>query len=459
MIVDEQLLEAVGMALTQRCLISGSERVLVAVSGGLDSMCLLTIMGKLAAAGRGPDLVAATVDHRLRDFSSEAAVVSQWCAGLGVPWRLLRLAPEVGDRAREAGRSLEHQMREERLAVLEQARDEAGAAFVALAHTADDQAETVLMRLARGSGLRGLSGMRPANAQGIVRPLLGMTRQRLEQFADAHKIPFVSDPTNRSPCFVRNRLRGEVLPLLEELFPGVGGVMARTADLLGQQMEAVASLLDQRLEAGLQESDEGLSVPVELLGEGPLCRMLLHRLFEHAGVYPPEAVHFSQLERLVASREGSSELSLPGNIVARREYGIFRLLLSELPRVGFSVPVPGEGSYPVPGGILTVRRVAGTHFLPSGDGMEAVFCACDLEFPLGVRSWKRGDRFWPFGFNGTRKVSDLFAEHRVPVSRRVAVPIVVDGDDVILWVVGLRRSAHWPVHDGDEVFVLSFATD
>lgn len=453
---DSRFREQVAFALADRCRVQPGDELVVAVSGGLDSMCLLTVLAQLAQQGALGKVAAVTVNHQTRDFGQEADAVRSLSAALDVPWKLQTLEPGLPQRARDQGKSLEHQMRTERYAALQQAMDSWQIRTLALAHTADDQAETVILRLARGAGMNGLSGMQFRTLDDRVRPLLAVRRKQLEEYAQVHSVPFVTDPTNAEARFARNRVRREILPLLEDVFPAASEVIARNAGIMGRQLEAVEQLLDQRLQGVLEEDDEGLQLPVETLGEGPLRGMLLRRLFDLAGIYPPEAIHFQQLEQLLDSTAGSSKLSLPGGAHVRREYGTVKIVLQSSKTPSFEVEVGGEGKVELPGGILEVVRLNQGSFIPSGDGLEAVFSEHELQFPLRVRSWNRGDRFWPFGFKGTRKVSDLFAEHRVPRSRRLTIPLLTDQDDVILWVVGLRRSAHWPLQRNDPAVLVRF---
>ncbi|QCW49667.1 tRNA lysidine(34) synthetase TilS [Nocardioides dongxiaopingii] len=287
--------------------------VVVACSGGADSLALLA-----AAAFECPRLgrrvVGAVVDHGLQDGSAEHAdrVVAQMAA-LGADETL-----SARVRVEGTGRGIEAAAREARYAVLEQVAERVGSTTVLLGHTLDDQAETVLLGLARGSGGRSMAGMRPA-FDVFRRPLLGITRARTEQACAAEGIEFWRDPHNDDPRFTRSRVRHTVLPMLErELGPGVAETLARTAEQLRPDMEALDDLADLAfLEARV---DDGLDVPT--LAEQPLAiRSRVVRLAALAAGSPASElfhVHVTALLALVAG-DVRGQVQLPGHVTAFRD--------------------------------------------------------------------------------------------------------------------------------------------
>ena len=211
--------------------------VIVGVSGGVDSMTLLHLM-RLREGPPRIRLHAAHVDHRMREASGEdAAWLEGICAEWGVPFHLERAAAPVASEAE--GRRLRYRF-------FEEVRGRLGGGAVTLtAHTADDQAETVLFRAARGSGPRGLGGIRAERSPRVVRPLLPFRRAEIEAFAEKHGIPFRDDPTNRDPRWTRNRIRHAILPALEEAVPGASAALAVLADTSRLEGAALDELLDE----------------------------------------------------------------------------------------------------------------------------------------------------------------------------------------------------------------------
>jgi len=421
--------------------------VMVAVSGGLDSMCLLHLMFHWAQE-RDTPVIAATVDHKLRPFGEERAAVSAFCADLGVKHLILELEPGLPERGAAAAKSLAHAARDERYAALNAAAAGAGAARIALAHHANDQAETVLLRLLRGTGLTGLSPMRPLSESLYVRPLLQVMRRDLEAYAGDRRIPFVEDPTNSSPRFLRNRVRSEVIPVLENLGSEAVEVISRSAAVMGDELDAMATIVDDLLDRAVEVDERGISVAVDKLGDGSVRRLLIHRLLGRAGDYPPENRHVLEVERLLCRDEGSRQLDLPGNVVVRREYADLRITSPAVAAPDYELVLPGPGEYMFPLGIVRVGRVESVSSPPPDTSTTALFAGNEVVFPLHLRPWRKGDRIWPFRGQGTTLVSDLLIDRKVPRAKRCFVPILTDQEGVLLWVVGLRRSSHWPVSPG-----------
>lgn len=440
-------------ALVERHLVShlpDSAPVLVAYSGGLDSACLLEILVRLAAE-RGLTLGAVTVDHGLRSFAAEAKTTAEFCRTLGVSHQLVSLPPGLAARAKEAGRSLAERARAERYEVL---RRVAAGGSIFLGHHLDDQAETILLRMMRGTGLQGLAAMRPV-AGDLHRPLLAASRAQLEQYASRHRVPSVEDPSNRSPQFLRNRVRHEVLPMLESLGEGFTANLARSADVIADQAAAFATLLEEGLAARAERTTEGLSVPLAALRSGPLGRAQLHWLLAQLLPQPPASRQVEALAQLVTSREGTAELTLQGGIGARREYDTLLLFASKVESAcPGTVFLRGTGEACWGRWVVRARDDVAPPDVPQRPPNE-VWLSREISWPLMVRGWCRGDRMQPFGMSGTRLLSDLLGEARVPRPERAMVPVVIDGDGRIVWVPGVRRSHCAPVTAGQPALCLT----
>jgi tRNA(Ile)-lysidine synthase len=296
--------------------------MLVACSGGADSLALLAA-AVFEAHKAGVRVVGVVVDHGLQDGSTEhtGRVVDQM-ASLGADETAsIRVTVDPGPYGIEAG------AREARYAALAQLAQHFGASLVLLGHTLDDQAETVLLGLTRGSGGRSLQGMRAhyrdESGTTFARPLLGLTRQQTEDACRADSITWWEDPHNADPRFTRSRIRHTVLPVLErELGPGVAAALARTAD----QLRADADALDTLAEAALEEvrRDEGLSVDA-LAGLAPAIRTRVLRLAAvAAGAVPAELfhAHVVEMDRLVTDWHGQKWVDLPGHLRAVRRAGL-----------------------------------------------------------------------------------------------------------------------------------------
>ena len=409
--------------------------MLVALSGGVDSVVLLHLLH--FGAERRP-VVAAHFDHAMRAGSAADAA---WVAGLCRAWEV----PLVRGRADPPPRS-EADARTARYAFLEQAAAQAGAALIATGHHADDQAETVLFRAARGAGLRGLRGILPRRGM-VVRPLLPFTRAEIGAYARAAGLRWREDPTNVAGTYARNRIRAEVLPALEEVVPGAARALARLAGQARAAERAWEALLDGLLEtvvlADSQEAaevarDRLLAYPSEI--QGRILRLLLRR----HGFAPGWAGTRAAVEFTTSGASGRG-LRLAGGVRLEREFD--RLLLRwPAPGAGaderaarIDGSVAGEAEATVGGCRRVVRW--GVR-LPGADAADATVEGFDptaVRFPLELRGWRPGDRIRLPG--GTKKLKKLFAERRLGRGARSRVAVLAEANGRILWVVGVARAA------------------
>lgn len=298
----------------ERALLGRGDRVLAAVSGGADSMvllrCLLEVRGALDLS-----IAIGHVDHSIRaDSAEDAAFVASEAARLGLPCAVRRT--DVRGVARARGATLEEAGREVRGALLLDMARDAGARVVATGHTATDQAETVLMRILRGTGPAGLAGIAPHRPDGFVRPLLCATRAEVRAFAAAHEVAFREDPTNRDERHLRNRVRLRVLPLLLECNPRAEHALCALAEDAGALGARVAADADALVEGGEGEARVGRAA-IRGCG-GLMLPYVVRAAFERATGAPLglSRTHLDAVVRLVASGAGG-EVHLPRGVVAR----------------------------------------------------------------------------------------------------------------------------------------------
>ncbi len=451
---------------------------IVGVSGGLDSMTLLHLMRFGAAAPPIP-VRAVHIDHRMRPGSgTDAEWVASKCAQWGVKCDVHRAAEPVTTEA--AGRTLRYRCFEEA-----RTRLHPGAVTVT-AHTADDQAETVLFRAARGSGPRGLSAIRPLRPPAVVRPLLPFGRAELEAFAREREIPFRDDPTNRDPRWTRNRIRHHVLPALEEAVPGAARALAALADTARDHIAALQELLDERLAAlaatGPRHAGESpqagqshhsgepphataaspaaaaraatdpseLSLDRDALAtlSDPVLALVLRRAAARLGGDPGRAAT-AGLVRFVRESQSGRRVAVTGGVTVERHLGTVRIRRSEdAPRpresASTSIPAPprvyidarectrGESTLVRDGG---AARVAWGPTPRRGYPHVARLAPCDEQFPLVLRPWQPGDRIrMPYGH---KKVKKLLLEARIPAHRRNRLVVLTDASGLVLWIPGV----------------------
>ena len=434
-------------------------RVLVALSGGADSVALLHVLRALAADGAVTLAGAAHLNHLLRGDDAEGD--EQFCRGLAAAWDLPLVVErvDVAGAARDRRRSVEDTARALRYAFLLRAADRLSADAVAVGHTRDDQAETFLLRLLRGSGSRGLGGIRP-RAGRVVRPLLEISRADLRAYAAAHGLPWREDATNQDRSIPRNRIRHELLPQLETYAPGIAATLARTAALLREDDEYLTAeaaahggaVVRERGERTLLDAARLTALPPALASRVALLALETRAPGRHLGFE-----HVQKVLELAAGAEGDAA-ALPGQ-VGRRTRTTVELALP--PPVAFSnffsfpLSVPGEvqtpgwsisAAWPPPGGAVPALE---------GRGCQAVVAAGPLREPLTVRSRRPGDRFRPLGMGGKRrKLQDFLVDRKVARRERDGLPLVVDRDDRIVWVVGHGVAEDFRVTAPEEAVIL-----
>jgi tRNA(Ile)-lysidine synthase len=427
-----------------RLLVSG-DHVVVAVSGGPDSVALLHALAGLRA-DYGLALTVGHIHHGLRaDADRDAAFVTSLAARLGLPVVVERVAV-----AGRPGRSPETAARAARYAALDRIARRAGATRIAVAHTADDQAETVLMRLLQGAGPRGLAGI-PVRRGRLVRPLLDVDRATVLDYLAGAGLDWVEDETNRDLKMLRNRIRHETLPLLAAHgWPRIGDALRRTAAASREAGEALDALLAPRVTAFVRPAPGGAALDVAPLRELPpgavkaALRLALVEVLGRAEVRAGlRAGHLDRLAGLVWGAPGA-RVRLPSGLVVERARDALWVTAPGPPLERVIVSVPGETR--LPGfGRLEVRRAA-----PAREAAPSMECFDEAALPgrLAVRSRRPGDRFVPFGGGRSVRVARVLAAAGIPPSARRGWPLLVaDGPagETVLWVIGVRRAAAAPV--------------
>lgn len=416
-------------------MLAGGETVLVAVSGGADSVALLHLLASLAASWR-LRLHVLHVDHQLRaDSAKDADFVQALGARLGI-------AVDVATVTVDRRGSLEASARSARYAALEACAVRIGAARVALGHTADDQAETVLMRLVQGAGVRGLAGIPPVRGR-IIRPLIELARPALEAELRRAGLVWVEDPTNRDPKFLRNRIRHELLPLLSDSYnPDIAPALVRLAALAREAVSALDESAAAELDRLAVWRDRAVTVSLEPLRalSRPIAAEVLRQAAARLGSRAPlRAWAHRGLTRVLAVPPPRRAFKL-GGVTVEVSGAIARLALAPLPAlIERVVGVPGRTEMPEIGQALDARLIAPDAYEIPRDASSVAFDADELAATLIVRARRRGDRFVAFG-GAERRLKTLLIEAKIPRWDRGRVPVVEAGG-AIVWVGRVRRGA------------------
>ena len=430
-------------------------RVIVAVSGGSDSVALSHLMMSLDRAG---DLYVAAFAHFNHQLRADADRDEQFCAGLAASLG----RPFIADRGdvamltRRERRSIEDASRHARYEFLEKARVEANAERIALGHTRDDQAETFLLRLLRGAGSRGLAAMHPRRGA-MIRPLIDCRRSELRDDLAEHGIAFVHDASNEDVSIPRNRVRAELLPLLIGRFnPSIVDVLADEADLAREEWRWMRTVADEAFARVVRLGAEATAVEMVELAGLPiaLARMVVRRaLLERAADGSISFAHVEQVRRL--AREDGPPIDLPGQRVQRIGPAIVLTNKPEGHRANlfrYSLSIPGEVRIPEAGALVSAERAESAGQARADAGMSAAGATAIVQFaksdgPLTVRNRRPGDRFRPLGLGGGKKLQDFFVDRKVARQTRDSVPLVVDESDRIIWVAGHAIDERFRVTD------------
>ncbi|MFI5353785.1 MAG: tRNA lysidine(34) synthetase TilS [Candidatus Binatales bacterium] len=412
--------------------------ILLALSGGADSVALLHALAALRERF-GYRLAAAHFNHHLRGDESDRDqdFVCDLCARA-------QIELVVGHAEDLGGCNLEERARELRYRFLHSAADRIGASHIALAHHSDDQAETVLIRLLRGTGVAGLGAMAEASGR-LVRPMLSLGRGEIIDYLNAIGARFVTDSTNRSPAILRNRLRAELIPMLERDYaPQFGRRLGELAD----EMRSLDDFVSAAAEAELDRSPgAGGALSIDIARFATLhpalaavvIRALVRR--QTGTLRRLTRAHVEAMRRLCLDGPPNGTINLPSGWRAERQYGRLRLRNSAAPEPAeFLIPIESDGTTIAPGLVFEGSVIGVSEAAMPATPFEAVFDTGQIRCGLAARSFVPGDRIHPLGMAGTRKVKDVFIDHKVPRLRRAALPIVVAGDEVV-WIPGLIRGA------------------
>jgi len=455
--MSSAFVDSVAAYLDRHSLLDDAATVLVAVSGGVDSMTCLSVLRRL-----GYDVHALHANYGLREGAGvDEALVRRWCEeqSPSVPLTVVPLDAEARVEAKDE--SLQEAARRLRYDALAERALEIDASAVATGHHRDDQAETLLLNLVRGCGPEGASGMRPsrplqaARPVSLVRPLLGVSREDLEAYAEATGLPWRSDPTNRSLDYDRGVIRTEILPRLAEHFEGVRDTLARSATLMGEYVDqALRPALEERMGAAYEECDHGGRLSLDALAAEPPVwrrRLLLEALRRALPLASYSYTMAEELDALVEAQVGR-RVEVTNGSVWRERTGL--RFLPEGAELASVSPTPVDWGEPVsiPQGELRVERCAERPpSLDLGTPNVAYADADRLGTSLTVRSWVDGDRFRPLGLDGSKTVSDLLTDAQVAPHRRRGICVLCN-DEHVVWVVGHRLDGRVRVRpDSDRI--------
>ncbi len=448
--IGQTYLQKIRRYIRQHEMLLGKERVLIAVSGGLDSMALLDIMARLAPTLQ-LELAVAHFDHGLRGEASQedAAFVVEQAKLRGLKTYVGR--GDVKKLASQLRLSLEDASRKARYQFLERVARKHAYGVVFTAHNANDNAETLLLNLIRGTGVRGMAAIPPLRrlAEGVFlgRPLLGSERGDLEIYVSEMQVDWHEDITNRSPQFTRNRVRHELLPALLEFNPSIVSTLNTTAEIMRgmeQYLGSAVELATKRVV--IERGEESVDLSINQLKHylPAIQAELLQRLVSKT--FDIQPISYGAVDRTLSLlwKETGSKVELGGGLSALRDRDTLTVRCEPPPFIQVNRTFrPGETIQTEYGTIITERLERANVRFTRNSSVEFVD-ADKISESLTIRTWRDGDRFRPLGMTGEKKVSDFLVDVKVPLDRKRSVMVVADGADVI-WVCGMRLDDRYKV--------------
>ncbi|MBN1626861.1 MAG: tRNA lysidine(34) synthetase TilS [Deltaproteobacteria bacterium] len=483
---QEDIINKVRSTIARYGMIARGDRIIVALSGGPDSVCLLDILHRLSDELE-ICLIAAHYDHGLRgdEDAFETRLSKDITSSMNVPFETEKAPEHLKNSS-----SLEERAREVRYKFLEDVRVKHKANKIAMGHNLNDQAETVIMRLLRGSGPSGLSGIPPVRDDIIVRPLIEVSRDDITDYLKLRGLPSAVDSSNSSTVHLRNRIRHELMPILFEYQPNLLERLGVLSNIIRDENAFLESLAAEWVEREANKTTQGdISIPVSTIRNipDPFKYRVIREIFKRVNKdndYPMEYEHVSSVVRLMDSEKPQCSVDLPNGIMVQRSYQalLFKLKgkdqlqgrkktpphpdplpLGERENIWpspssggweissspswrkrgvkeYSYSIEGPGRYQldaVAKGLILEEIEKGKEIFKDGVPSVAYLDTDKLEYPLTARNFTPGDRFVPLGMKGHRKVKDFFIDLKVTSEARASTPILTSGDKIV-WVCGYR---------------------
>jgi len=442
-----QILAKVEHTILKYHLLNPEDKVLVAFSGGPDSLALLYLLRELKNK-YGLSIYGAHLNHMLRGKESarDEAMVEETCGKLGIPCTITRKKIST---LRKKGESLEEAARRIRYQFLKTTAQKIKAQKVALGHNKDDLVETVLMRIIRGTGEEGLAGIPETRELAprikIIRPLIEVERKEIQEYLRTKEIQPVEDSSNLNTDILRNKIRHQLLPYLQEYNPQVRNSLSRLAKIFRQNEKLLRGKRNSLLQEVALSIPGGLRIDLKELLSYP--ELLQHRVLREAlkrvkgDLKDITSAHLEEIYKLIGSKKANLVHTLPGNLAVNKEYDYLSISLRQpkkSPRYHYLLD-PGEKLF-IPEVRETLQIDYGELAQVNYKDSKVVFMDGDkLKFPLMLRNRRAGDYFYPLGLGGRKKLKDFFIDEKVPLSKREFIPLLISGKEII-WVAGYQIS-------------------
>ncbi|MBF6598545.1 MAG: tRNA lysidine(34) synthetase TilS [Fermentimonas sp.] len=431
------MLEKVREYIHKENLIKDNTKVIVGLSGGMDSMVLLDILMLL-----GYNCMAAHCNFHLRGKESnrDEKFVKKWCKSIDIPYTSINF--DTNQYATDRKISIEMAARELRYNWFETLRRHYQADYIAVAHHKDDSVETVLLNLIRGTGIKGLTGISPKNGC-VVRPLLCISRSEIENYISERDIPYVTDSTNNEDLYLRNALRLNIIPSLEKLNPSVKDTIYRTS----KNVNEAEKVYSESIQKSIKEVYSDNKIDINKLRQTASPRSVLFELLTPYNFTPSTIEDISESINSISGKIFYSDSSANFNknkyrIIKDRNYFLLDVVnvINNENQTYLIEEGTTEINFPLNIKIREIDSPSDIEFNNSTIYIDAT----KIKFPLVLRKWRSGDWFIPFGMNGRKKLSDYFTDRKFSLKDKEDAWILSTGDDIV-WIVGERNDNRFKI--------------
>ncbi|HOZ61585.1 MAG TPA: tRNA lysidine(34) synthetase TilS [Smithellaceae bacterium] len=447
-----QMIDKVKNTIQKQGLVYPGEKIIVALSGGPDSVALLDVLAQIAPQ-MNLQLIVGHFNHGLR--GSESDEDEKYCRRLAEKYRLPFFGGKMDRTKRLKGESPEDFYRRQRYIFLDGVARSNQAQKIAFGHNLQDQAQTILLRLVRGSSPEGLKGIPPVRENRFIRPLIDVSRGQIIEYLNSRHIPYRKDSSNENRRFLRNRIREDLVPLLKREFnPRIEENLARTAQVLRREDDFIKGFVSEAIESPFISREQGgFCLNVDYVRSlhpavrGRLLKVILDEMY--SGPKGLSYVHINCLEEMIQLKKSGKMIHLPGRIKARLEYGRLILAKQDLnaKKLEYAYPITTEGSFYIrEKGVNVCLQKVSRDYIDYKAKNKVYMDLAALQPPLLLRNRRKGDWFEPMGAGGRKKLKDFFIDQKVPRTQRDDIMLIVDAVSVV-WVEKMRLSERVKITD------------
>lgn len=431
--------------------------IVIGLSGGPDSVCLVHVLHSLKDRLK-IELIPVYVNHGLRpeEIPHEIDFCKDFVSSLG--YELIVREIDVMGYVKTTGLNKQEAARQLRYNVFNEVLIEKKAQAIAIGHNANDQAETILMRLIRGTGPEGLQGIPPVRGN-VIRPLIEIEREEIEDYLFKNRLHYIVDSSNVKPEYTRNWIRLKLIPILKEKNPSIITTLTRLAEIFSEEERVYEIEVTKALMRSISRKGDSMIElflkPLEAMDTRLLRRLLRRAVDEVFNLRGLSFVHVEDMVQLIKKGKAGDRLYIKGNIRAIKGYSTFTITSEEPLRLReYLLPIPGSVWIEEKGYRITAEY---SESRPDdlGDGRTRIVIDMDMLKTdiLRIRHWMPGDYFYPFGFGKRKKLQDFFVDLKIPRDERQAIPVIEEQDNIV-WIAGYRMDHRYRVHDQTRRFLI-----